>query len=68
MKIIKVLIGIRDYRSCNPATFSPMKIGDYSYRIALRPLREGGDGLNWQSIHSYDAGLELFDGVSNRFN
>ena len=52
MKIIKVLVGIRDCRFCNPVTFSPMEIGDNSSRISLRPLREGGDGLNWQSIHS----------------
>jgi len=27
MRVIKVLIGIRDYRLCNPPAFSPMKIG-----------------------------------------
>lgn len=52
MKITQVLIGIRDCRTCNPMTFSPMKIDDYNSRISLRPLRERGDELNWQSIHS----------------
>jgi len=46
MKIIKVLNGIQDYRSYSPLTFSPMKIGKYSFRISLRCLKEGGDGLN----------------------
>ena len=52
MKIIKVLIGIRDYRSYNPATRSPMRIGNQGFRISVRPLREGGDGFNGQSIYS----------------
>jgi len=52
MKIIEVLIGIRDCRSCNPLIFRPMKIGGYGSEISLSPLRKGGDGLNWQSIHS----------------
>jgi len=46
MKIIKVLIGIRDYRPCNPLTLNPMRIGDFGSRISLRPLREEGDELN----------------------
>jgi len=45
-KIIEVLIGTRDCRPCNPLIFSPMRIGDYSSRISLRTLREGGDGPN----------------------
>jgi len=52
MKIIKILIGIRDCKSCNPSTFSPIRIGDYSCRISLRCSREGRDGPNWRSIHS----------------
>jgi len=63
MKIIKVLIGIQHCRLCNSLTFSPMRIGDYSYRISLQPLREGDDGLNWQSIHSQSM-LGLFVEVS----
>jgi len=46
MKIVKILIGISNCRSCNPSTLSPMNIGDYSSRFNLRPLKEGGDGLN----------------------
>ena len=46
MKIIKVLIGIRDCRPCNRLTFNPMRIGDFGSRISLRPVRDGEDGLN----------------------
>jgi len=46
MKITKVLSGIQDCRPCNPVTFNPMRIGDFDSRNSLRPLREGGDGLN----------------------
>jgi len=52
MKIIKVLIGIQDCIPYNPLTFGHMTIGDYSSRINTRTLREGGNGLNWQSIYS----------------
>ena len=41
MKITKAISGIRDCRSCNLMTFSPLKIGDCSYKISLQPLREG---------------------------
>jgi len=46
MKIIDVLIGIRDCTSCNSLIFSPMRIGNYNFRISLRPLREVGAGPN----------------------
>ena len=35
IKIIEILIEIVDYLSCNPSTFSPMKIGGYNCRIGL---------------------------------
>jgi len=44
MKIIKVLIGIRDCRFYNPLTLSPTKTSNYSY-ISFKPLREEGDGF-----------------------
>ena len=31
---------------------SPIKIGGYNFKIILRPLGKGADGLTWQSIHS----------------
>jgi len=40
-----------------------MRIGNYSSKISLQLLREGGDGLNGQSIHS-QCMRGLFDGVS----
>ena len=47
MKIIKILIRIQDCRPCNPLTFNPMTIGDYSSRISLQPLRiEDMDFIN----------------------
>ena len=46
MRLIEVLIGIQDCRSGNPLIFSSMKIGNYSFRISLQPLEEGGDRLN----------------------
>ena len=65
MKIIKVLIGIRDFRSYNPLTFSPMKIGDYSSRISLRHLSEGGDRFNGQSIHLHCMFGSLYDWIND---
>ena len=52
MKIVKVLIGIRDCGSFNPLTRSSIRIGDSGSRISLQPLREGGDEQNGQSILS----------------
>ena len=64
MKIVEILIGNQDCRSCNLSTFSPIKIGNYSCRISLQPLKEREDGLNWNSIHSC-CNLGKFDGVNN---
>ena len=52
MKIIKALLRIWYCKSCNPLTFSRMKICDKIFRISLQPRREGRDGFNKQSIHS----------------
>jgi len=41
-----------------------MKIGDYSSRISVQPLKEGGDSLTG-NLSTHDACLGLFDGVSS---
>jgi len=58
MKIVGVLIGIRDHRFYNPLTLRPMKIGNHSSKISLRPLREGGDA-------THNACLAWFNGAGN---
>jgi len=55
---------IKDCRSCNPTTLSPIKIGDCSSRISLQPLREEEMSLTG-NLSTHDACLGLFDGVSN---
>jgi len=64
MKIIKVLIRIRDCRSWNRSTFSPMKVGDIVLGFIFNPLETEEIDL-MGNLPTHDACLSLFDEVSN---
>ena len=64
MKVTKGFFGIRDCMPCNPLIFSPIRVGDYSFRISLRPLRERGVDLI-DNLSTHNARLGLSDGISN---